>query len=195
MLRPIVFALLTGLVTMPALAAESAYTRLDVDACRQVIVEANRVEPNAEWFEATCPGYGGLPVYYTEIDLRVRIAYGTSDMGKAQLWGSFSGFNYAHHTIEWRLGRDGAPFATIHRWFVSGNDGGADRQVLMIHKIAQPGMPGCTVGMIDATVNADANVLARDIADGVVRDFACGRDRAQWYGGIDGRTPDSTLLY
>lgn len=186
-------SLILACAAAPASAADSAYTTLDFARCKQVIVEANRVEPGAEWYEARCPGYRDYPLYYTEVDLRVSIAYGQSHMDPGDAWGSFASFNHVHHTIEWRLHPAAGgvrPVATIHRWFVAPAEGGPDRQVLAVARVTQPGGPaGCTVGYVDANANRDANALARDVADTVAPGFVCGKERPRWYGATTAATP------
>ncbi|MEM8542139.1 MAG: hypothetical protein AAGF25_14385 [Pseudomonadota bacterium] len=149
---------------------ESVYSKLDLDGeCKPY----DLYEQGGSFF---CPGYSGYGVLFAEGDLRQSVFYGFVGEWFAEgAFESFSGFNYVSGTIEWRL-KGGVPFATIMRWFISSGDGDGtnDGQVLVVSKVAQPGIgDGCVVGYVDALENADANVMAREIADELASDFMC----------------------
>lgn len=177
------FALMLVLAaTAPAGAAESAYTKVDFDADCTIVSEE---ELGGSW---TCKGYRGLPIHFAEGDLRQSAFYGEVgpwfDEGAFE---SFSGFNHAGDTVEWRIA-GGHAFATIRRWFVStGEDAHGkplpEAQILVVSKVGQPGKgDACVVGYVEATANPDANALAREVADTMAEGFACRADRAQWHG-------------
>ncbi len=160
---------------------ESVYTELDLDgACRPF-----------ELYELggsfTCPGYAGYGVLFSEGDLRQSVFYGFVGEWFAEgAFESFSSFNNVSGTIEWRL-RGGVPYAAIMRWFISSGGASADEtkqgQVLVVSKVAQPGIgDGCVVGYVDALENAEANVLAREVADTHAADFMCRIEDPVFYG-------------
>jgi hypothetical protein len=73
------------------------------------------------------------------------------------------------------------PFATIARWNMQlAADKELDHpassgRVLIVTRLAPGGV--CHVGYVDAVLNANANDLAREIADKHARTFACGKDK------------------
>ncbi|MFC6490623.1 hypothetical protein [Nitratireductor sp. GCM10026969] len=154
---------------------ESAYTELDPKRDCEVIA-ANR--DGGDWSNLVCSGYKGYPVVINYGDARESLFYGFPGDLQPQ-WESFTGFNHAGPTIEWRVEKGGGlekPFATIHRWFV--NEDEAKVEVLVVEKVAQPDVhEGCAVGYVVATGNAKANEKARRIADEEARDFICGSMR------------------
>ena len=170
------------LAPCPAVAADSAYTTVDLQAdCSQV----SQDEVGGAW---TCKGFRDYAVHFSEGDLRQSAFYGPVGSWYAKgATESFSAFNYAAPTIEWRIAA-GIPFATIRRWFVSGvpdADGnpGPETQVLVVSRVAQPADgEGCVVGYVEATANKDANGLARRAADNEARDFACRYAEPVWHG-------------
>lgn len=149
---------------------DSVYSKLDLDgSCKPY-------ELYEQGGSFTCPGYAGYGVLFTEGDLRQSVFYGfVGEWFQEGAFESFSGFNYASGTIEWRL-QGGVPYAAIMRWFISSGegDGSSEGQVLVVSKVAQPGIgDGCVVGYVDALENKNANEMARDIADELARDFMC----------------------
>ena len=155
----------------------SEYTDLLPD--RHCSTFAAAEEGEGDWINMVCAGYRGYPVIIYYGDARESVFYGFPPDGDlAPVWESFSAFNSAGEKIEWRIERDGereTPFATIHRWTVSGPDGDDEVEVLVVEKVGQiHGREGCAVGYVVATGNPDANEKARRIADGQARDFACG---------------------
>ncbi|QKV19897.1 hypothetical protein [Oricola thermophila] len=175
------------LAASAATAAEdvaSVYTRLDVPAdC-----VALSADPMGGTF--SCPGHGGYGVLLAEGDLRQSVFFGHLGPWYGEpAWESFVTFNGAGDTVEWRLD-GGVPFATILRWFIDGinpetgsPDAGHRGQVLVVSKVGQPGVgDACVVGYVDALANADANVLAREVADTFARDFACREEEPRYHG-------------
>lgn len=141
---------------------------------------------------AVCEGLPNYPVYFAESDLRQFVAYGGEKPEGA--WpGGFGQFNHVGATIEWRT-KGGRPFATILRWFIenanpqTGSPEAAfTGQVLVISTVAQPSAAGgskksCPAGYVDTKSNADANDLAREVADAIAAEFVCGIDRPRFHG-------------
>jgi len=167
----------------------SEYTKLDLDnGCVWSIPESE--EEAQMGGDAVCTGFGSYPVYFAEGDLRQFVAFGHVADPMAYP-GGFAQFNRVNTTVEWRL-EDGRPFATILRWFIENmdqNTGATSEaltgQVLVISTVAEAGtrrQNSCVVGYVDAKANANANVLARQVADGPGKNFRCGRDLPGFYG-------------
>lgn len=169
--------------------AFSAYSVLDLEEECTVL---DRVPPGegGSWVRLVCDGYEGYPIFYSADDLRVSLAYGFPDSGDGRPgWESFTSFNHVDRTVEWRLrpSETGTrPFAAIQRWYVysgAGTGEDDDLQVLVVSRVAQPeGGQGCVVGYVDAQANADANELARRVADELAREFRCGSDEPSYHG-------------
>jgi hypothetical protein len=93
-------------------------------------------------------------------------------------------------TVEWRL-EDGRPFATILRWNVmtAGDSAKAtgpikpSGQVLVVTQLGPGGT--CQIGYVDTRSNANANEIARQIADDKARSFRCGEDQPVTGGKLD----------
>jgi len=182
-------AALTGILAIicpPVLAEsiESTYTFDFQDAC--VWDPEEETEMGGE---AICPGYNDYDIHFAEYDLRQFTDFGPVDQ-RWEFSSGFSGFNYTNNTVEWRL-EDGKPYATILRWFANVFDERiadiGEGQILVISTVADPDKPegqrkSCPVGYVDALVNSDANIIARQVADSVAHDFICGVDKANIYG-------------
>ncbi|MCF3640023.1 hypothetical protein LXM94_08575 [Rhizobium sp. TRM95111] len=176
--------LLAAAGTGAAAANGSVYTDRQLERC-ETLSESDE-GPSVSM---KCPGYGDLPVYFKEGDLRQSQAYGP--IGKPWLeeaFETFGPFNHINPRIEWRLAADGTPVATIVRWFVSDPETTSDTdtrygQVLVVSTVATAANPAsCVVGYVDALANKEANALARQVADSDARDFACGLNEPQWHG-------------
>lgn len=192
-----VLCILTALTASAALANESAYTDIDLDACQTLAEDDLGVS-------LKCAGYRAYPVYFTEGDLRQSVFFGPIrkkliDEG----FESFSPFNYIGNKIEWRLDPSGKPFAAILRWFIENPDEATGApteestgQVLVISRVAQPpdGL-GCVVGYVDALANPKANELARTVADTQAMDFACGYSEGAWHGKRGDKTGEPTRYW
>jgi hypothetical protein len=184
-----IWIILAALSADPAHAEESVYTDLDLEACVS-IDPAAQDEPGG-FASLRCEGYQGAPVYFKEFDLRQSVYYGAVSKKIIDEAGeTFSTFNHVGNKIEWRLGRDGSPRATILRWFIENADpdtGATDKastgQVLVISKVATEDDPmGCVAGYVDALANPEPNVMARQVADEIAPGFACGVDRPSYHG-------------
>jgi hypothetical protein len=114
-------------------------------------------------------------------DARESLFYGFPSSDMSSVWESFSGLNTAGPKVEWRIETKGdvaIPFAVIHR-----DDENKPTEVLVVTKVAQPdAQEGCTVGLVLATRNPQANDQARKLADEKARSFACGKDKREVIG-------------
>jgi hypothetical protein len=135
-----------------------------------------------------CPGKAGLVVLVSEDDLRETVSVGRNraDAARepaAQLW--FGPFNSTTPTVEWRA-LDGRPFAIIQRWHIADNsDEDKDGRPIAKPMLAVTRLPPgavCHVAYIDVKANANANELARKVADEIARDFRCGKDEVKVIG-------------
>jgi hypothetical protein len=169
----------TAMMALPAFAGEksSAYTKLDLAACRQEAPNPDDPLEGGVWW---CEGYQGIPVRAAEGDLRFLISYGDNAANEPAASQTLPNFNHVGSTIEWRLD-DGRPFATILRWFTDPGDGGPKGQYLVITALGGPGRV-CQIGTVNALVNKDANDVAREVADNAAPDFDCTNDRVLEYG-------------
>jgi hypothetical protein len=181
-----VISFLIPLSMAPALANDSAYSDLDTDHCTSLLPE----DTEGGGISLRCKGFKDYAVYFKEGDLRQSILFGpASEAYIADVFESFEPFNNATPKIEWRLGADGKPVAAILRWFLENIDPVTYEpspklkgQVLVVSKVADDNGEGCVVGYVDARANPEPNTLAREVADTMAKDFACGRDIAGYHG-------------
>ena len=153
-------------------AISSAYTSFDIKHCK-VLDAAN---PAEEWGGSwLCAGYGGLKVYVAEGDLREMLAYGRNPRKHCAATQSFSAFNSAFPTIEWRLDA-GKPFAVIQRFSVSRPDDSDKSETWLAVTRLEDGN-SCRAAVIKGSM-PKANALARQAAD-QSRGFDCLRDEAR----------------
>jgi hypothetical protein len=166
----ILFAALVSLSlgAVPALAFESAYTNIDIEKCR--VIAQDRESGSIAWM---CPGYRDMELYVAESDLRFFVSAGRDAGQRIAARQTLPPFNYTNNTLEWRLD-NGRPFATILRYFISVDDDGTEEQVLVVSKIGKT--DSCQIAHVNASRNLNANVLAREAADNLARDFVCGSD-------------------
>jgi hypothetical protein len=159
----------------------SVYT--DLDPTKDCVTYAQAEEGDGDWADLACAGYRGYPVLIAYDDARESLFYGFPPGGDmTSVWESFSGFNSSAPRVEWRIETKGdktVPFAVIHRRSVSSSDGeDKQTQILLVAKVGQmASRDGCTVGLVLATGNPQANDQARKLADDKARAFACGKDR------------------
>jgi hypothetical protein len=155
------------LAATPAGAADlvSAYTDLDLGQC----IETDTDEVGATY---ACAGLGGTPVVVSEGDLRMTVSYGENAKDEPAMSQGFGAFNRLGAKIEWLSPPGGKPVATILRWYLQQGEGQGESQILVVTQL----MPGatCQIAWIDATANADANVLARQAATELAGYFDCG---------------------
>jgi hypothetical protein len=146
----------------------SVYTDLDLKHCKTIA----QSDEEGGYYEGICPGYGGIPVYFAEGDLRQFVAFGKNgkkSCAAAQTFGHFN--NAAGGKIEWRL-EDGKPFATILRWFENSDD--VKRQWLVVTRLGEANEQ-CHTAYIDGRY-PNANAIAREKADRSARAFNCKTD-------------------
>jgi len=176
--------LLTAIgLAVPAVAAEnaSAYTKIILDQCQEQPTDPEDPLQSGVWW---CEGYDGIPVRVAEGDLRFLVSYGADAANEIAAGQTLPAFNTIGDTLEWRLARGSGgalrPFATILRFFTDSGDG-QKGQYLVVTKLGGPGQV-CHVGYVNALLNPDANVVARQVADNAAPDFVCGKDNALTYG-------------
>lgn len=161
----------------PAAAQEvsSAYTNIDVRRdCKHRPGKA--VEDYGDW---RCKGYGGAPMWLGAGDQRMYVSFGPKAKDEPAAEQTLAPFNdFYRGVVEWRL-VNGKPFATIIRWNVKRAADMENRKVRGRALVVTRLPPGavCHVGYVDALANANANELAREIADKHARDFVCGKDK------------------
>lgn len=157
------------LVAGVAAAAEvtSVYTSTDPADCRQV-------RAGTAFSTHRCTGPSGIPVLIEEGDLRFSVSYGPKAKDEPAARQSFLPLQSIGEKIEWRVGAEGKPFATILRWRM-GFDSPADRREILVVTRLPPG-PVCWVALVDARANTEPNALARLVADEKARTFDCGAD-------------------
>jgi len=199
-MRIFTFLLVFTSLSLPAQAGRitSEYTRIDTDK-NCVFQKLDESEGFGAW--AKCTGLKGYTVHFSEGDLRQMVEFGFIGT-QSRDWVSFGQWNYVGKTIEWRL-KEGRPVAAILRWFIENLDGSTGSvskkrrgQVLVVSKVGQPGIfDACVVGYVDARSNANANILARDVADNIAADFQCRSDRPKFYGKRGPNSGDPTGLY
>lgn len=156
--------------------AESVYTELDLDQCKDVTPKDMQDYGSV----SICPGYDGIDVRVAEGDLRIFVSYGPNAANQTATYETIPQFNKVGRTLEWRVRREDGelkPFATILRysWDVDGKRG----STLVVTKLTQD--DACHMAYVEATDNAKANEQARAIADREAAGFTCKRDKAKHY--------------
>jgi hypothetical protein len=154
----------------------SAYTKIDLEVCQ--LLEAPTEAEGTFGGSWLCGGYQGRQVYVAEGDLRMFVSFGADAASEPAASQTLPQFNTINQTLEWRL-RGGVPFATILRWFPAGDDGTTTGSVLIVTQLL-PGGGTCQIARIDARVNKNANVLARQAADSLAGTFNCNAPPAVW---------------
>lgn len=165
----------------------SAYS--DLDWKKDCVTYAQAGQGDGDWASLACAGYRGYPVLVAYDDARESVYYGFPSDDMTAVWESFSAFNSAGPKVEWRIETNGdaaVPFAVIHRRSVTNpEDEKKPIEVLVVAKVAQPEEhEGCTVGLVLATGNPQANDQARKLADDKARTFACGKDKRELVGSV-----------
>lgn len=183
-------ALFLGIL-MPqgVLAAESAYTDIDLDHCKTISQTAPD-EPG-DFVSMKCKGYKDYPLYFKEGDVRQTVYFGHLDQDIIDhAFDTFGPFNHIGTKAEWRLDSAGIAYAAILRFHIENSNpdtGMSDKahagQVLVISRVGQiDDARGCVVGYVDALANPDPNTLARKVADDKAAAFVCGKDKPIFYG-------------
>lgn len=149
----------------------SEYTDLKLDACK--VISQDEESESMSW---ECVGYGGMPVYVAEGDLRTLVSYGADAKSERAAEQTFGPFNHIHTKLEWRLksgaGGKKTPFATILRFYLQNEDDKKpEHQILVVTQI-KPGAT-CHIAYIDAKANKKANADARAAADRLAGTFDC----------------------
>jgi hypothetical protein len=156
---------------LPASAGEitSTYSELDLAKCETLL----QSDDEGGSYEGKCPGYGGNFVMVWEGDLRQYLAYGPKARSQCTSAQTFGHFNHVLGSrLEWRLD-GGKPFATILRWHTDTGEEGAKQSWLVVTKLAEN--DACHVAYVDGRL-PDANLIARQRADGMARSFDCAKD-------------------
>ena len=148
----------------------SVYSDLDLKKCKALELYADEGEGGV-W---ACKGIAEFDVLYLEGDLRGYIAFGPEGRSQCTSAQTFGAFNSPGPKIEWRM-ENGKPIATILRWFTDNGSGEANAKQnwLVVSKLN--GKDACRAALID-TKYPDANIIAREKADGPARSFACEKD-------------------
>lgn len=181
-MRKLLMALVLAMPWQQAAAEEISSAYVETDVARDCVVFDKSASDDGDYANSVCPGYRGYPVLVFSGDLRESIFYGFPPADFIDVpWQSFEAFNGGAAKTEWRISTHegmSVPFATIRRWHVQADVGSNEEiEVLVVSKVGQPGKAdGCVVGLVLATGKPNANEMARKIADGQVRDFACGSD-------------------
>lgn len=169
--------LMIVLASSPALAEESVYTPIDLAACQQLPTDPDDPLASGQWI---CQGYLGIPVFISESDLRFFVSFGANAANEIAAHETLPPFNYINTTLEWRLDDDGVPFATILRYFADTGDGIGELEILVVAALGKGGV--CHAAYVNASVNAEANIMARQAADLYGRNFSCGYHVPLWIG-------------
>src|SRR5215831_16267215 len=160
---------------------DSAYTEYDFERCPH---QAGRdAEDYGGWL---CKGYNGITVLVSAGDQRTTMSFGPRAGNEPAAAQTLRGFNSIDRgRIEWRVAREGRrrshPFAAIVRWstFAVGELQSAGEaikgKVLVVTRLGPGGV--CHVAYVDALANANANELARKIADERAATFRCDTDK------------------
>jgi len=180
--RVVALAAVIALAASPAMAqtVQSVTTPFDLDKCPHRTGTAP--EDGGSW---RCRGFGGIAVVMTAGDARVYVSYGPRAAREPAASQTLAAPNGEGSSIEWRIARerDGRrrPFATIMRWTTAVptddpevEDGTVRGEVLVVTRLGPGGV--CHVGYVDGRRNANADELAREIADRYARSFRCGKD-------------------
>jgi len=173
--RPVMLAALFAICTSIAEGhAEntSFYTDIGMDKCVEEKTAPINPVHTGTW---NCAGYENIRVQLMEMDLRILVSYqfgAESTPENGQTIPRFNTLESGH--LEWRLDVNNRPIATILRFKTD------DDSVLVVTKIGGPAQ-SCQVGLVSAKSVANANEIARKVADEVAPGFRCGKDRARDY--------------
>jgi hypothetical protein len=174
---------LAALLASPAAAQtiESVATPFNVDKCAHK--QGRDAEDEGDW---RCAGYAGIRVVMTAGDARVYVSYGAHALEQQAARETLAAPNGEGARIEWRIAREPngkrRPFAAIMRWTTAVpvddpkiENGVFRGEVLVVTRLGPGGV--CHVGYVDGRQNANADDLAREIADRHARGFRCGKDK------------------
>lgn len=163
MRRSIAGALILAATAPCAQAADSAYTRHDWEKCPQV-------KADEDWVVRRCEGFAGVPIFYVGAEDSTSVGFGADGLRGDGL----GDFTFAKDTVEWRKAGDG-PYAAILRYDFGSSIGGPFRSRLVVYKL-EGAKSSCIVGSVDGA-KKNANLLARELADGRAKAFRCEQDK------------------
>jgi hypothetical protein len=169
-MKNLLAAILSLIAPSLAFAANtSVYTKFDVEKCPKIDIGTTNEGDSGAWL---CKGYGNLQIYFAEGDLRQFVAFGKSPKKTCAAEQTFSGFNSANTTIEWRL-KNGKPIAAIQRWTVSYDpeDSAKTKTWLVVTRIELSN--SCRMAVVEGAF-PNANIKAREIVDQSAEKFECG---------------------
>jgi hypothetical protein len=163
------------------LKGDSAYTEYHFERCPHRV--GRDVEDYGEW---RCNGLNSITVLITAGDPRTTMSFGPRAGTEPASAQTLRGFNSIERgRIEWRRARERArrsyPFVAIVRWTTSLVDerGSAEQavrgKVLVVTRLGPGG--ACHIGYVDALANANANEIARKVADERAASFCCDVDK------------------
>jgi hypothetical protein len=162
------FVFLAG-APLHANPVKSLYSTIELKECRPVKIES----AEKAWH---CPGLPRYPVLVAEGGSRQFVSFGQQAEKHRAASQSLAAPNTIFEggsrrpTIEWRFVRHGSmevPYAAIVSYYV----GTAKTRVLVVFKV-EPAQ-SCQIAYIDAVVNPEAIVIARQVADEEARGFDC----------------------
>jgi hypothetical protein len=156
------------LLSAPAAANESRYTRHDWQRCSAL----RSPEPGIVT-RRRCPGLAGISIIWTADDDSSSVTFGSRPLGEDLGIGSFF---EAGHTVEWRSEGPGArPFAAVIRYRTGQSIGRLDASRLVIYRL-EPSGRSCIIAAIDGR-SPEANERARALTDSHGPRFRCGSPR------------------
>ena len=167
-----IVAAIMGLSTQ-AFAGEvkSIYTKIDLKKCKQT------QKPDQQVFEGAwaCKGIAGYDVFLSAADAREMVSFGKTDANNCAGLKTFSGFNAAGATVEWRV-KTGKPLAAILRWTVSIDPEDSTKKAtwLVVSKLDKGA--SCQMHYVAGSF-PKANDDARKAADEKAEAFNCESDK------------------
>lgn len=165
-----------AMMSLPVTAVElsSQYTRNDRQRDCDTVA---RSAAEGSWADIVCPGPSGYSYFIRETDGREAVTYGYSERSGMPTFGAF---NYAHGTVEWRMGQVAGkrvPVAAIQRFYLADANGAWKTQILVVSKVGQPRSgEACVIGYVSANEGAAANRRAQELSNNAAS-FRCGRDK------------------
>ena len=150
---------------------KSIYTKIDLKKCKQT------QKPDEQVFEGAwaCKGLPGYDVFLTSADSRQMVSLGKTEKNNCSGQKTFSGFNSAGATVEWRM-KAGKPIAAILRWTVSIDPDDSNKKVtwLVVNKLDNG--TACQMHYVAGSF-PKANDAARKAADEKAGAFNCESDK------------------
>ena len=149
---------------------KSIYTKIDLNKCKQT------QKPDEQVFEGAwaCKGIPGYNVFLSAADSREMVSLGKTEANNCSGKKTFSGFNSAGATVEWRV-TAGKPFAAILRWTVSIDPDDSTKRAtwLVVNKLHNG--TSCQMHYVAGSF-PNANDVARKAADEKAAAFNCEKD-------------------